>query len=191
MYWRLDAMTQKFKVSMIFHRWLTHGYAWVVTSWWYHPEKVSGTARVARYILYSNFYDMYSSSEIMGAVLIDLAVIFWVHYMFDTCSRSTRPLSYTGLFKKMQRMSVRDLDKMKPFHEKKERDFQVHSFERNDDNLSQTGRSETGRQTCSWCPTTRSTKLSASCSSSNSLVIPFYMQLNHWHLFEGPTVCVE
>ena len=67
---------------------------------------------------------------------IDLTVIFWVHHMFDTCSRSTRPLSCTRLFKKMQRMSVRDLDKMKPFHEKKQRGFQIHSFKRNDDNLA-------------------------------------------------------
>jgi len=47
----------------------------------------------------------------------------------------------------MQRMSVRDLDKVKTFHEKKERGFQIHSFERN--NLSQTGRSQTCQQTCS------------------------------------------
>ena len=37
---------------------------------------------------------------------------------------------------KMQRMSVRDLDKMNSFLEKKERGFQIHSFERNNDNLA-------------------------------------------------------
>ena len=48
-----------------FHRWLRHGCAWVVTSLWYHSERVSGTARVAQFILHSNFYDMYSSSEMV------------------------------------------------------------------------------------------------------------------------------
>ena len=51
------------KVSMIFHRW--HDYAWVVTLW-YKSEKVSGTARVAQYILHSNFYDRYSSSGVVN-----------------------------------------------------------------------------------------------------------------------------
>ena len=48
-----------------FHRWLRHGCAWVVTSLWYHSERVSGTARVAQFILHGNFYDMYSSSEMV------------------------------------------------------------------------------------------------------------------------------
>jgi len=149
-----NAMTQKFKVlSQMIETWL-----WVVTSWWYHSERVSGTARVAQFILHSNFYDMYSSSEMVNcAVSVEYWPYcnLWVHYMFDTCSWSTRPLSYTRLFKKMQWMSVRDLDKMKPFHGKKEWGFQIHSLERNDDNLSQIGGSETCRQTCSWCPLTR------------------------------------
>jgi len=105
---------------MIFHDWLRHYHAWVVTPWKYNCEKVSWTARVAQYILHSNFYDIYSSSEMVDygccltRILIDLAVI-----NRDTCSRSTRPLPFTRLFKKMQRMSVRDLDKMETFHEKK------------------------------------------------------------------------
>jgi len=169
MYWRSclasrrhqygDDQTQKLwpKSSKFFHRWLRQDRAWVVASWWYHSERVS--ARVALHILHSNFYDMYSSSG-MGAVSVE----YWPccnQSRFITCLTcvvdwpgSTRPLSYTILFIKMQRMSVRDLDKMKPFHEKKERGFQIHSFERNDDNLSQTGRSQTCRQTCSWCPAT-------------------------------------
>ena len=92
-------ITQKLQVSMIFHDWLRHDHAWVVTPWKYNCEKVSGTVRVAQYILHSNFYDIYSSSEMVdygccpSRILIDLAVI-----NRDTCSRSTRPLSYTRLF---------------------------------------------------------------------------------------------
>ena len=90
--------------------------------------------------------------------------------------RSTR-LSCTRLFKKMQRMSVRDLDKVKTFHEKKERGFQIHSFERNDDSLSQTGRSQTCRQTCSWCPTTSQERgLHALSSFSSTTPVTYAMQ---------------
>ena len=132
---------------MIFHRWLRHDHAWL------HNEKVSGTERVAQYSLHILWYvQMVDYGCYLSRILTLLSSI--VTLRFGTCSRSTRPLSCTRLFKKMQRMSVRDLDKMKPFHEKKEWGFQIHSFKRNDDNLSQTGRSQTCRQTCSWCPAT-------------------------------------
>ena len=117
----------------------------------------------------------------MGTILIEYW--FCCHQLrFGTCSRSTRPLSNIRLFKKLQRMSVRDLDKMKPFHEKKEQCFQIHSFERNEDNLSQTGCSQTCRQTCSWCPATSYERgLHALSSFPSTNPVTYAMQ------FEWPT----
>ena len=101
---------------------------------WPHDEKVSGTARVA-YSLHILWYvQMVDYGYHLNRILTLLSSI--VTLRFGMWSRSTRPLSCTRLLKKMQRMSVRDLDKMKPFHEKKERGFQIRSFERNDDNLA-------------------------------------------------------
>ena len=55
-------MTQKFKVlSQMTETWLHMSCDLVMIN----SERVSGTTRVAQYILHSNFYDMYSSSEMV------------------------------------------------------------------------------------------------------------------------------
>ena len=107
-----------------------------------------GTETTMAWLRRSLLRNSVNNSPTSSKILITISFVTEVHYMFDTCSRSTRPSSCTRLFKKMQQMSVRDLDKMKTLHKKKERGFQVHSLERNDDNLCQTGRSQTCRQTC-------------------------------------------
>ena len=56
----MPTITQKFKFSMIFHRWLCMNRDLMMIS-----EEVFGTARVAQYILHGNFDDMYSSSEMV------------------------------------------------------------------------------------------------------------------------------